>query len=131
MCRYSEDLLDRIWAKAQKVDNYDPTLYRKDACGAWIMRDKYGDRTSAFGWEVDHVYPESRLKKAGVSMDLIDSENNLRPLNWSNNDSKGADYPSYQAKMKSEGNRNVEGEFEFTVNEQVRIEVERLYRDYM
>lgn len=131
MCRYSEELLDRLWKKAQEVDNYDPAIYRKDACGAWIMRDKYGDRTSAFGWEVDHVYPESKLKKANVSMDLIDSENNLRPLNWKNNDSKGADYPSYQANMKSDGNRNVEGEFEFTVNEQVRAEVERLYREYM
>lgn len=131
MCRYSEELLDKLWAKAQEVDNYDPTKYRKDACGAWIMRDKYGDRTSAFGWEVDHVYPESKLKKSGVSMELIDIEANLRPLNWKNNDSKGADYPSYQAKMKSEGNRNVEGEFEFTVNEQVRAEVERLYREYM
>lgn len=131
MCRYSEELLDNIWAKAQEVDNYDPNKYRKDACGAWIMRDKYGDRTSAFGWEVDHVYPESKLKKAGVSIDIIDTEANLRPLNWKNNDSKGADYPSYQAKMKSDGNRNVEGEFEFTVNEQVRAEVERLYREYM
>ena len=37
------------------MDGYDPTLFRKDACGAWIIRDKYGDSDSIYGWQIDHI----------------------------------------------------------------------------
>lgn len=131
MCRFNEDLLNRIWERAQEVDGYDKDRVRKDACGAWIIRDLYGDTNSPFGWEVDHIYPESKLRSKNVPENMIDDPINLRPLNWKNNLSKSADYPSYQATMKSEDNKNVEGVYEFTVNERVRNEVERLYRDYI
>lgn len=131
MCRFKENLLNQVWERAQKVDEYDESKVRKDACGAWIIRELYGNTESPFGWEVDHIYPESKLRAKNVPENMIDDPINLRPLNWKNNQSKGADYPSYQATMKSEDNKNVEGVFEFTVNERVRNEVERLYREYL
>ena len=131
MCRFDDQLLNQIWERAKRVDGYDADRFRKDACGAWIIRDNYGDPDSPFGWEVDHIYPESKLREKSVPDELIDNPINLRPLNSKNNASKGADYPSYQAIIKSEGNFNIEGVFELTVNEQVRNEVEQLYRDYL
>lgn len=38
MCRYSNDLLNELWEKANPVDGYDSTLVRKAPCGAWIQR---------------------------------------------------------------------------------------------
>ena len=64
-------------------------------------------------------------------MSLIDDPQNLRPLNCKNNESKGADYPSYRAVITSEDNSNKEGVFEYTVNEEVRNQVEHLYREYL
>lgn len=131
MCRFNEDLLNQIWEKAQRVKGYDEHVFRKDACGAWIIRELYGNSESPFGWEVDHIYPESKLRSKNVPESMIDDLINLRPLNWKNNQSKGVDYPSYQAIIKSEDNTNVEGVFELTVNEHVRNEVEQLYREYL
>ena len=45
-----------------------------------IKRGKYGDRTSDYGWEIDHTKPVSE----GGSDDL----SNLRPLQWENNATK-------------------------------------------
>ena len=131
MCRFDDNLLNRIWEKAQRVEGYDPARFRKDACGAWIIREHYGDKESPFGWEVDHIYPDSKLASKNVPMRLIDDPNNLRPLNRKNNESKGSDYPSYRAVITSEDNRNKEGVFEYTVNEEVRNQVEHLYREYL
>lgn len=53
------------------------------ACGAWIVREKYGDRSSQNnnGWEIDHILPESE----GGTDNLF----NLRPLQWFNNCKRG------------------------------------------
>lgn len=131
MCRYNDTLKRGIWGRGQIIEGYDSNRVRKDACGAWIIWDKYGDRDSPFGWEVDHIYPESKLREKGVDSEMIDNLVNLRPLHWKNNDSKGADYPSYQASIKSEGKTNVEGVYQYTVNEEVRNQVEQYYREYL
>lgn len=125
------DRIDEIWAKAQVVEDYDSTKYRKDACGAWIIKDQYGKRDNPFGWEVDHIYPESKLNGKKVPQELIDDIDNLRPLNWMNNDSKGADFPSYQAKITSDGNTNVEGTYQLTVNSQVVTRIEELFKGFI
>ena len=59
---------------------------------------------------------------------LIDDVKNLRPLNWKNNESKGNDYPSYQAKITSDGNKNVEDVYEYTVNEETQKIIEQLFK---
>lgn len=131
MCRYDEALKKKIWERGRIIEGYDKNKCRQDACGAWILWDHYGDRESPFGWEVDHIYPESKLREKGVDNEMIDNPVNLRPLNWKNNDSKGADYPSYQASMKSENQTNVEGAYQFTINEEVRNELEQYFREYL
>lgn len=131
MCRYSDELLLQIWEKARIVDGYDSSFYRKDACGAWIIWQEYGNRNSPFGWEVDHIYPEAKLRSLCVPESLIDNIVNLRPLNWKNNDSKGADFPCYQATMKSEDRSNIEGEYQMSINDQVQKDVIELYKEYL
>ena len=131
MCRYSNDLLNELWEKANPVDGYDSTLVRKDPCGAWIQRDKYNDRDSDFGWEVDHVYPQALLKEKGADLDEIDNIANLRAFNWHNNVSKGLDYPVYHIAVKSENDKNVVADDEFKVNKNRQEEIKRIYGKYL
>ena len=85
MCKIDENLKKQVWDKARIIEGYDPNLYRHDACGAWIAFEDYKNRDSIYGWEVDHIYPESKLKKSNVPTEVIDNIKNLRPLNWKNN----------------------------------------------
>lgn len=77
---FSEKVIQQVWEKATVVANNDPNVFRKDQCGAWIKRSEYGNRQSSFGWEIDHITPQS---KGGG-----DELSNLRPLQWENNMSK-------------------------------------------
>ena len=51
----------KVWEKAQTVDGFNPDMYRKDPCGAWIVWDKYGVQDSIYGWQIDHIYPQSKV----------------------------------------------------------------------
>lgn len=110
---------DSIWDKGIVVEGYDKKLYRKDAAGAWIAYAEYGNRDSIMGWEIDHIWPKSKGGK--------DDIDNLRPLNWKNNDSKGDDYPVYKTAVIAEGNKNIPKEEERTVNENLQIKLKKLY----
>jgi hypothetical protein len=68
----------------------DPALVRLDELGNIIQRDKYGDRKSLFGWEIDHIVPRAR----GGSDDI----SNLRPLQCRAN----AHLPVYSASYEEE-----------------------------
>jgi hypothetical protein len=84
---FSEETKKAVWNKAQIVSGYDSTRTRKDACGAWIYWDQYGNITqNGGGWEIDHIKPVS--KGGGDELD------NLQPLQWQNNRMKGDDYPT-------------------------------------
>ena len=113
-----DNTINDVWEKATKVVNFDPNQFRKDACGAWIIRNHYGLHTP-YGWEIDHVYPQS--------LGGDDSHENLRAMHWENNLSKGSDYPSYKAVIQSDGNKNVKMDGQFTVNEALRKTLSRLY----
>lgn len=63
-----------VWQKGTPIQGNDPNVFRQDACGAWIKYSDYGNRSSKFGWEVDHVSPGGP--------DIL---SNLRPLHWRNN----------------------------------------------
>ncbi len=122
------DALKRnVWEKGQVVDGFNPDLYRKDPCGAWIVWDKFGIQDNIYGWEIDHIYPKSRLKERGFKEDAISDLRNLRPMQHQNNASKGDDYPSYTAIITSEGNKNIEKERNLTVNPATREIIEQLY----
>jgi hypothetical protein len=74
---YSRETIQAVWGKGTIVGNDDPSVWRQDACGAWIGRRYYGDRTSQYGWEIDHIRPQSDGGQDELS--------NLRPLQWENN----------------------------------------------
>ena len=77
---FSDDVVQKVWGKGAIVPGYDPNVWRKDQCGAWIGRTQYGNRNSEQGWEIDHIKPEAD----GGGDEL----SNLRPLQWQNNASK-------------------------------------------
>jgi hypothetical protein len=74
---FDEETIQQVWEKGAVAPPNDPNLWRKDAAKAWIYREKYGNRDSKFGWEIDHKDP-------GGGNDL----SNLQPLQWQNNVSK-------------------------------------------
>lgn len=115
------------WQKAKRVKGYNPDEVRKDACGAWIVYGQFGDRSKPFGWEIDHVYPETKLHAMGVSQHLIDDKLNLRALHWRNNASKGGNYPSYIATVKAENDRNKIVEIPMEVNTELQSMLNRLF----
>lgn len=61
----------------------------------------------------------------------IDQIENLRPLNWVNNDSKGTDYPSYHARLTSESDKNKECDEDMEVNLDVQITIDSLFGKYL
>jgi hypothetical protein len=115
----NEATIEAVWDKTGTMEGFDARMYRRDACGALIMRDKYG-KVNPFGWEIDHIYPQNR-----GGDDNID---NLRALHYMNNRSKRDDYPSYTATVTFDGKQNVEKMRNLTVNEKVRRRIEELYK---
>ena len=74
---YDESTIEAVWQKGTPEPGH--SSFRKDICGASIQRSKYGE-TIQWGWEIDHITPESR---GGT-----DALSNLRPLQWENNRAK-------------------------------------------
>ena len=71
-------IAQQVWQKATRAgDANEAAGFRKDPCGAWILKSAYGDRESRWGWEIDHITPSSQ---GGA-----DHIGNLRPLHWRNN----------------------------------------------
>lgn len=112
MAKFDALTVEPVWRKGRIVEGYDPNTIRKDACGAWIVKDRYGDTGNLFGWEIDHIFPVSH----GGDDDII----NLRPLNCANNRSKGNDFPSYIADITADGENNVLRRRSLVVNELLR-----------
>lgn len=113
---FTQEKIDSVWNKAKTVDGFDPKLFRKDACGAWIVKDKYGVSDNIFGWEIDHIVPKSLLEDNLFTEEEIDWEENLRALQHQNNASKGDDYPAYTSVVTSEGSKNILRERVLVVN---------------
>lgn len=89
---FDKATIDRVWQKGAPVSGY-PSTMRKDACGAWMDRNRHGDRSSWFGWEIDHEQP--------VAADGSDDLSNLQPLQWANNAHKGDHWPDWTCKVRS------------------------------
>lgn len=130
MCKFSQEIIDKVWERCPEVDGYDPNMYKKDACGAWMKRDKYGDRENSLGWEIDHIYPESRLLELGIEKRDIDNLDNLRPLNWKNNVSKGDDYPAYTSICKAKDDSNIEESRQMLVNKETQERLSECFKGY-
>lgn len=123
----TEELKRQIWEKATPVDGYDKNLYRKDSCGAWISYEQFENSKSDLGWEIDHIYPKSKLLELGIREDLIDNITNLRPLHWKNNRSKSDDYPNYMQSMRSEGDINIDVNIERSVNHKTQDKIKEFF----
>lgn len=106
---FLEKEIDAVWEKAAKQPNNNPDVFRKDYAGAWIRREDYGKRNMPYGWEIDHLKP---LAKDGTH-DL----DNLYPVHWRNNESKGDDYPRWKTVLSSKENKNVESDKRWKVDE--------------
>jgi 5-methylcytosine-specific restriction endonuclease McrA len=77
---FDKNTIEAVWRKARAPVPDKAHTWRKDQCGAWIARAQYGNRGSDYGWEIDHIKPQSQ----GGS----DALSNLRPLHWMNNASR-------------------------------------------
>ena len=71
-----------VWEKARPVAGRDPFWIRQDVHGNEIHRAAYGDSSSKYGWQTDHIRP----KALGGSDDI----SNLRPVSCRSNAKLGA-----------------------------------------
>lgn len=76
----TEELKLLVWNKWKIDSDNKPSEWRKDECWAWIWFRFYWDRDSQYGWEIDHISPQSNWWSDNLS--------NLRPLQWENNINK-------------------------------------------
>ena len=121
---WTEEQIQAVWNKGIIAMNNPKETWRKDMCGAWIHRDHHG-KGGDIGWEVDHIFPESKAEDKGFSPELYDDLVNLQPLQHSNNSSKGDDYPKFKSKITSDGVKNIEKEQSCIIDENVQSELEK------
>ena len=72
---FDEATVEAVWEKADISREHAPL--RRDAFGALIWREGYGNTNSKLGWEIDHVQP--------VEQGGRDELQNLQALQWENN----------------------------------------------
>lgn len=79
-----------VFNKGKIVPNKDgnhwsPDEWRFDVCGLPIKYSDHGNTNSDTGWEIDHIKPTT---KGGEN-----TFENLQPLQWANNRTKGDTHP--------------------------------------
>lgn len=130
---FTEEELDAMFRKVRHINGCDQDEWYIDASGAIIKRSSHGRTDELYGWEVDHIVPESLLRAKGVPQEMIDDDINLRPLNWNNNVSKGDDYPIYRIAVEAdsfqESNDAVDKFKEVSTDKQSRLR--EFYKDYI
>lgn len=116
---YTAQIVQQVWEKGIPVEGMSPDFLRKDACGALMIRTKYGDSKNEFGWEIDQIYPSIFGGDSNLE--------NLRPMQWRNNRAKGADYPVYFGVVTSNGNNNIPYKAQYRINARLAEQLERRY----
>ena len=69
------------WCACRVLPNYSPAIWRHDCNGRVIRFSDYGNRSSEYGGELDHVV-------AGA-LGGSDHSSNIRALHWRDNASHG------------------------------------------
>ena len=64
-----------------------------DYSGRWMEKGSYGNRNSEYGWNLDHIFPQTKGGK--------DTEWNLICCNIQTNDEKSNKFPSFNANGKT------------------------------
>ena len=77
----------RLWGKS-----FGKETKVKDFAGREIAKGAYGDRNSQYGWNIDHILPQS---KGGTTADY-----NLVCCNIKTNDEKADKFPCFYANGK-------------------------------
>ncbi len=67
------ELIDAVWQHGRAMPEADSSLWRQDACGAWMRRDHFGREDSEFGWKMERI-----------SAGSPDSPETLRPFHVRN-----------------------------------------------
>jgi hypothetical protein len=70
-----------VWSLGQVIPGYDPAVWRRDFEGYLIRRSDYGNTSSEFGWQIDHINP--------LAFGGPDHGSNVRPRHWRRNQSAG------------------------------------------
>lgn len=98
---FTDDERKEIWNRT-----FGPTtMTAQDEYGAVIKKDAPAD--TEYAWEIDHIFPGSILRAAGVPEESINNAHNLRILHHSNNESKGDDYPTFRVNTFSYAGYNI------------------------
>lgn len=53
--KLTKDIVHKVWKKGRATADQDPTVWRKDECGAWIKYEHYGSEKSEFAWKILNV----------------------------------------------------------------------------
>lgn len=85
---FGADLEKRaVWAKGHEIPGFPKDVWRRDDFGNVIRFSDHGDRSSKYGWEIDHVTP--------TAWGGLDVHANKRPLHCKLNASHGGILGSY------------------------------------
>lgn len=130
MQEFNKEIIEVVWEKGRIIEGYDPAKFRQDACGAWITRDKYGDKTSNFGWVIDHICPRSLLERHNVPEDAVNDVVNLQPMHWANDMLKGESYPIFLSSRYAVEGDNITLVQSFIINDAVRTAVDKFFEPF-
>ena len=97
----NKETANRLWVK-----QFGKKQKAVDFAGREIAKASYNDRNSNFGWNVDHILPESRGGKT--------ADHNLICCNIKTNDEKADRFPAFKANGRQFEIRHRENHYEIT-----------------
>jgi hypothetical protein len=53
--KWKADLIEEVWQHTRVATDADASVWRQDACGAWIRRDQFEHESGEFGWRIENV----------------------------------------------------------------------------